>query len=315
MEWVEIFKSGKWRDSAGVESSWTNDDLDGVVSAFEELKGQVRVPIRLGGHAEVAPAVGWIEGLKRSGDTLMAYCDIVSGVAREAIAKRMYRSVSAGFVTNWKRGEKTYKAALNHLAILGGRLPAVTGLAELPALFGYADFEREATGSTFTTIVNEGDDMDEKQFQEAQAKVVELTAKLADADARDAASRTEIETLKGSLATANEAIAKFQAHEAKVEVETLVDTAIRAGRAIPKTRDNLIKAGIALRSQANFAATDSGFAAWKESLEKGPKILDYAEKAEGGEEDPDDGVTTKEQREFEAERAAGREAGKKIAGA
>jgi hypothetical protein len=68
--WFEIFKAGTHQDSAGNERTWSEEDLDTIVSKYNPAEHEA--PIVIGHPTDNAPAWGWVEGLKREGTRLYA---------------------------------------------------------------------------------------------------------------------------------------------------------------------------------------------------------------------------------------------------
>ena len=123
---VEIFAAGQWNGD-----TYTERDLDDMVSAFREL--DYRPALKLGHTKDApgAPAYGWIENLRRVGRKLVAdFVDMHDSVVN-AIRKRAYSRVSSEIYFNLKRGGKTFARALKAVALLGAEVPAVANLVPL----------------------------------------------------------------------------------------------------------------------------------------------------------------------------------------
>lgn len=133
---VPVFRAGTWNgDAYGV------DDLDAMVSAANEVT--FGVPIKAG-HTEEAgkPALGWVENLRRQGETLFADLVALPKKVYDAIKSRGYDAVSAEIYWDLERNGKTYPRVLKALALLGAEIPAVdltplhaflSSMAALPA--------------------------------------------------------------------------------------------------------------------------------------------------------------------------------------
>lgn len=295
--WVQVFRAGRHTASDGTAGSYTTGDLDEIVAAFDQTKDEYKPVLRIGGHdGGSSPAGGRVIGLRRSGEFLEALFETVPVVAR-AISAGAYNGVSAGLRLGAKIGDRTFGKFLDHVAILGSRIPAVKGLNGPDGLSSlFADNDGPAAVYNFEM---EGDHMEEKLAQEN----LELRDKLRAAETeRDAAKRdfAEAEAKHGDAVKALQAkhdadlkaerdkVAEYEAAAAKSEVEAVVEAAVRGGKLAPAVKDNTVKAGLALRSQANFSETDSAFAAWRDSLTKAPKVMDFEEKAAaGGDPDPE----------------------------
>jgi len=114
--WIDVCRTGKWTDSSNREVEVTEAMLDGYVAAHP---GQDPVPVVVGHPAQDAPAYGWVDGLRRTGDRLQAKFRDIAPAFREAVEAGRYAGRSVAI----KGG------ALRHVGFLGGRAPAVPGLA------------------------------------------------------------------------------------------------------------------------------------------------------------------------------------------
>jgi len=117
--WIEIFRGGKQIDSDGKEHDG-NALIDRAIETFNPSYHEP--PIVVGHPKDNAPAFGWVQGLKRSGNRLVAKVrDVVPEF--EAIAKQgLYKKRSASFYSDGR---------LRHVGFLGAAPPAVKGLADL----------------------------------------------------------------------------------------------------------------------------------------------------------------------------------------
>jgi len=127
---VEIFATGTHNGQ-----KYTRDDLDAMVTAFEELHGQYDPPVKLG-HSDdqpqledvpegSGPAFGWVSALRREGDKLIADLSAVPAKLADLVKAGAYRYRSAEVWFDLKVGEKTYSHVLKAVALLGDTMPAV----------------------------------------------------------------------------------------------------------------------------------------------------------------------------------------------
>lgn len=122
---VEVFRVGTWNGN-----TYSSEDLDDIVAAFGEIGW--KPPLKLG-HSEddSAPAYGWVEGLRRVGDWLVADLSAVPSGMAEQIRERRYDAVSAEIFHNLNLNGKKYRRALRAVALLGAITPGVDGLKPL----------------------------------------------------------------------------------------------------------------------------------------------------------------------------------------
>lgn len=114
--WVDVCRTGTWRDSRNRDVEVTEAMLDGYVAAHAT---QDPVPVVVGHPAQDAPAYGFVASLRRTGDRLQARFRDFMPEFRAA--------VEAGRFTG--RSIAVAGGQLRHVGFLGGRPPAVPGLA------------------------------------------------------------------------------------------------------------------------------------------------------------------------------------------
>ena len=121
--WIDVCRAGAWRDMAGRDVCLNEDRLDRIVAAHASADP---APVVVGHPEADAPAYAWIDSLRRVGDRLQAKLRDIAPAFREAVEAGHYAGRSIAL-----QGD-----ALRHLGFLGGRAPAVPGLA--PTCFASA---------------------------------------------------------------------------------------------------------------------------------------------------------------------------------
>ena len=121
--WIDICRAGTWRDMAGRDVRLDEDRLDRIVAAHTAADP---APVVVGHPETDAPAYAWIDGLRRIGDRLQATLRDIAPPFREAVEAGRYAGRSIAL-----QGD-----TLRHVGFLGGRAPAVPGLA--PTCFASA---------------------------------------------------------------------------------------------------------------------------------------------------------------------------------
>ena len=114
--WIDICRAGNWHDMAGRDVRLDEDRLDRIVAAQSAADP---APVVVGHPEENAPAYGWVDSLRRVGDRLQAKLRDIAPAFREAVEDGRYAGRSIAL-----QGD-----TLRHLGFLGGRAPAVPGLA------------------------------------------------------------------------------------------------------------------------------------------------------------------------------------------
>lgn len=114
--WIDVCRTGTWRDASNREVEVTETMLDGYV---ERHGSQDPVPVVVGHPAADAPAYGFVAGLRRTGDRLQARLRDLMPAFRDAVEAGRYSGRSVAIAGG----------QLRHVGFLGGRAPAVPGLA------------------------------------------------------------------------------------------------------------------------------------------------------------------------------------------
>lgn len=117
--WIEVFKTGTHTSGNGITKTYTEADLDNIVSKYNGQKDH-EAPLVLGHPATDDPAYGWTKELKRNGQKLLAFVD--------QIADDIVKGVTDG---NWKKVSIALypDGLLRHIGLLGATPPAIKGLA------------------------------------------------------------------------------------------------------------------------------------------------------------------------------------------
>ena len=117
--WIEIFSGGIQKDSQGRE----HDATTLIEKAVETFDPKFHEPPVVVGHpTDNSPAFGWVEGLKKSGNILLAKFKDVVPEFGDAVKTGLYKKRSASFYPDGR---------LRHVGFLGGTPPAVKGLADI----------------------------------------------------------------------------------------------------------------------------------------------------------------------------------------
>jgi len=114
-----VFRTGTHRDSEGNERTWTEADLDRMVSTYNPARHEA--PVVIGHPRDNSPAFGWVRGLQREDGTLYADADLFPEFD-EMVRKGLFK----------KRSISLYEdGTLRHIGFLGARPPAVKGLPDI----------------------------------------------------------------------------------------------------------------------------------------------------------------------------------------
>lgn len=114
--WIDVCRTGQWRDARGRDVAVDEAMLDDLVAAHDTADP---APVVVGHPAEDAPAYAWVSEIRRTGDRLQARFERIMPAFREAVEAGRYagRSIAVS------------GGRLRHVGFLGGRAPAVPGLS------------------------------------------------------------------------------------------------------------------------------------------------------------------------------------------
>ncbi len=117
--WIAVFKTGRHTDSKGNEKTWTEGDLDNMVAQYDPKSHEA--PVVIGHPKDNAPAYGWVEGLKRAGDTLWAEIRPTVAEFTDWLKAGLFKKRSISLYPDM---------TLKHIGFLGAMPPAVKGLPD-----------------------------------------------------------------------------------------------------------------------------------------------------------------------------------------
>ncbi len=245
---IEIFAVGKWN---GMEFSLA--DLNGIVSAFNVLGDNHKVPLKFGHNNEQPmtdgmPAIGWVKSLSVEGDKLIADVTDIPPVVMNAMDNKLYRNVSVELDLDVKYKNQQFPAVLSGIALLGADIPAVNTLKDLTHYLSRdADFSigRQAMFSAIAGNKKQEKNMDLKELSDQVAALSAKVAELSATNATLAASNKTLETSAAAFA-AEKATAEATAKKARIdakraEVTAIFEEGIKAELITPAQRGQFTK--------------------------------------------------------------------------
>ena len=128
----EIFAAGEWNGLP-----FTEADLDKIVASFDALNLTGRVPLKMGHDGadarsnDGAPALGWVDTVRRVGNKLLATISLTSEKLAEGIRAGAYKFVSVELLKNVQADTRQLPWVLDAIALLGATQPAVGTLKAL----------------------------------------------------------------------------------------------------------------------------------------------------------------------------------------
>jgi hypothetical protein len=115
---VEVFRVGDY----GLKGSYTEQDLDAMATDYNPREHEAPVTLD---HDQKGPAHGWVSGLKRLGDRLVATITRLSPSLAAALETQAFKKRS---VELYRQNPKTGRPYLKAVSFLGAAPPEVKGL-------------------------------------------------------------------------------------------------------------------------------------------------------------------------------------------
>ena len=119
--WIDIARTGNFTAGNGQQVLLTADCFDKLITGFDA--NMRRIPLVFGHPRDNAPAYGWVEGLRRMGNTLQAKFKQVHEDVKALVRSGHFKNVSISLSPD--------KASLYHVGLLGAVQPAIPGLREV----------------------------------------------------------------------------------------------------------------------------------------------------------------------------------------
>lgn len=128
---LKIFKAGTFKDSRGVQATWTAEHLKSMAENFATLKNSgvfPKVPVRVDHTGSANGVVGWLENVYVQGNFLLADVQFTEPDAAQKYQRGTYanRSIELGKYETNGDNPKTYDPTVMGLAFVD--IPAVEGL-------------------------------------------------------------------------------------------------------------------------------------------------------------------------------------------
>jgi len=264
---AEIFAVGTWNGDR-----YSLADLDDMVRNFEALRDTVKPPVKPGHTGGIGKpgqiSFGWVTGLRRAGEKLIARFSQVPDIVYRAIKSGRFKRVSAEIYWNYKHAGQTLRRVLAGVAVLGADVPAVTNLADLEAYLsqhpGDPAFEKMAVFAMETETIKtkkhniEGDAMP-KTAEELQRELEKEKA------ARVAAENRATQHAEERAAERKQA--------AETGLKAFCEDQVKAGKMTPAARE-VITGRMDQHVYSEAEGFTIGFDTFKAFCEKQGKVLD-----------------------------------------
>lgn len=148
---LEVFRAGDY----GAKGKWSEAQLDGIAAQYDAALHEAPVTID---HAQTGPALGWVSGIRRQGDRLVAKLRGLNDVFLDLLKNGAFKKRSVELYTELPETGKPY---LKAVSFLGAGAPAVKGLQDV--LFGdpaQATEFRAELGEAFSIDFAHGENLD-----------------------------------------------------------------------------------------------------------------------------------------------------------
>ena len=245
--WINIARTGTFKDSSGTEHTFTEQDLENIRAAFDPKKSEAALVF---GHPKDSdPAFGWVRELRNQGGILSARFAGVPDKVKQLVEEGRYRYVSMSLAPDKKR--------LLHVGLLGAAAPAIDGL-------GQVSFKEADDGITINFSTNgDGNSM---SAEEMQKRIGALESQVKEKDDEIAKLKTKLSETETGKKSAEEKAEKTAADFAAFKNgivtstrEARIDALVKDGKLEPAKRDEALSFAAALggiEAPVNFSAPD-----------------------------------------------------------
>ncbi|MFW5864375.1 MAG: hypothetical protein ACOCVT_02880 [bacterium] len=117
---VEVFRAGDY----GSRGKFSEEDLDRIVEDYDPATHEAPVTVD---HQQDGPAFGWVRGLRRVGNKLLARLGGLDAEFRKKLETGAFKKRS---IEMYRKLEDTGRPYLKALSFLGAASPVVKGLAD-----------------------------------------------------------------------------------------------------------------------------------------------------------------------------------------
>ncbi len=146
-QWIEVFRAGDY----GEKGSYSTEDLERLAATYDPKLHAA--PVVIGHPAHDQPAWGWVEALRRAGESLWAKLTKVDPQFEQLVKDGRFTQRSVALYTKMPQTGGPY---LRHLGFLGAAPPEVKGLEPI-----------HFSDGKFVAIEFKEDDVDIKEISKA----------------------------------------------------------------------------------------------------------------------------------------------------
>lgn len=261
MKWIPFFKTGKQTDSLGREKLWTREEIDNTACSYNKLNPENKKPIVIGHPNDNLPIVGYIDKVKRVGDTLYALPGNVSQSFKDLVKEGKFPNRSISFNKD---------GSINHFGFLPiGIEPAVKELG----VFEFAKVETGFNNYNFKGII------EDEEFYEEDGDLWQIEAELE-------IINKQIEELlkndKKELSTDNELIKIIEKQNKEAEKTAFMNRLekfVESGKLTPAVKNKYKElAEIVTNDRSDFTAENKNiYTVLEEIIDLSEIIINFSE--------------------------------------
>lgn len=239
---IEVFRTGKLTDSNGVARTFTEADLDEIVSGFNAVDP---VPLVRGHPKHDDNALGFAAGLRRVANKILAKVKPSPELVDDVRANRVAKVSIALWPKDHGSNPTPGKWAMRHIGVLGAANPAVPGLA--PLAFA-ADVPTEVAGAahfsaedflTFSGVESPTNHTEEADLADKE-ELARREKELADKEAAFAADQQKLADDRTALAAREAKILADAQATREADNAAFVAGMVATGTLIPGHKDRVV---------------------------------------------------------------------------
>ncbi len=262
----EIFKSGTHTSDNGITRAFSASDLDLIVNSYNPASHEA--PIVIGHPRDNSPAFGWIDSLKRVGDTIVASAKNLVPEFLDALKAGLYKKRSISLNPD---------GSLNHVGFLGAAAPAVKGLKDIS--FSDSSFDSfcfdDSDISCFNSPIKKFSILDE-------IKRLLTSRNIPDAAPINSSSQVVPDDFQQTAASLINQINSLDYKLNRINFESFLDSKISDGFLTPSLKNNFLSL-LDFVSGANFSEVTFSHPSFVESVKNQisatvdslPKLIDF----------------------------------------
>jgi hypothetical protein len=264
--------------------------LDIFQGAIEEAKADKRLHAGAPGGV---PAFGFVDSLQKVGEKLVAHIVNVPRKLKDIIDAKGYRQVSIEMVQNFSSGAERLGNVLKGVALLGVDNPGCKNLDEVWRFYGQEPIADEVL-HVFVVEDNfkEEGTMTPQEEQKLRDDLAKAEKDAKDFKAANESLTSELSTVKTTAAAATQKATELADGQRKADIQHFMDVQKKEGRILPKHEQAILAVFNSLDDSVTveFALADgkkenkSVRKVFEEMIASMPKLIDFKEKSEKGEE-------------------------------